>query len=1515
MNSQNKYKIQALIAEIDEVLSKPVPRFPWTGSMDTVHQRQLLERVRTYLVSPDLKLVADKELSSSPRFRPEVVGGTESTVATNQQAVDQILLAVTGEISHLRSELMQPLQEDIQALMQEQEALVQEIQQLEAKRQQQQSLAQQQANQQQIIAEFLQALTLSLQETLARGVFRPSVENQWLPGAQATDRDRGSDSSRLEPSQQTKGEPGEMTGTEEIDRKLQLFEADVDRLMTRLDSTMSIVFETLEANLQSYQESLSQGIEKMHGLGQQSEAMFTALVNHLAAQLGREASSYLQQPFDLSTAKSETSTAVDRTPASPLLPNPAESESTLRLRSETTAETPIPNALVESENLPRSQFGEQERLPYAGTEMSPQFGQLRRERDRNQLLISLPDLEENLFGDESLGSRATTGFPGAESEVQLAQTSEDVEDLYASLFTGEEVAELELEDFTIENTENAADLKLVESQIPPEYETSEPLIAADLELVQSPIIPEYDTSEPLIAADDFVANLLDEDESVEDVQRRENSDFVIANSVEDLTLDTEDLFAPEVAGLPQLSAPLASTSEPQLDLEEPKNQEIAPNQAELDSAAAHKTRPLPPPPPPPAFRTTPETTSKLPAAAPGVASVGDVQAGELGAVAERLDDAYIQASPDEDLLPSARSEDSLDRTLNLDNNTLQQLEADLYSMEGAENQIERRSPPSVPLNSQQLVDYPDGNAETPPYDRHNGQAAEEFATLDDLFAHVLEVSSDEDETLSWEEELDAELFSSSAGGSSLSLDEILVSLTQTENPPMNSPNQESETAEERNAPQSNSGEIQKKNLISTETKAEVIQGKNELAIPPQPDADGVAAVLLMGKTLRKDEDRSPSLFSTAHPQELRRSNWYLGIDLGSTGLSAALLDRTTRLVYPIYWEARRAFGAPQDGDSEVCGSTTLTNRPSCRIPSVAVLKDTANSSDSRQAATTAGQFLLQNFKLLLKVGIPDRDEVTGIYEPVFQLSQDRAVSIAWPLQGLRALLATLAGSVKSSIQPPTDADSATTANHEGLLVPNLVCRAGGFEDQSSLDAALKDLQGVILGTPAHWSDAYRFNLREAVLGAGLVGDSSQIFVVEDAIATLLSAVTSVTNLNLTPGRSGASTTLSDQHQALDEQSLSGGTLILNAGAATVELALVDLPENMQDLTYADFTCQSFAYAGNAFDQDIICQLLASMLSKSETFGMSIELPRPGHPDLPSRYQLQQRLQSSDLGLQLLEAARHLKVILQHQESFVLELGQQRLEVKRRDLENQVLVPFVQQLNRELNALLSRVRMSPVAINQVICTGGMGSWPSLAGWLRQKLPNARVIQDQELDAAGEVSPVPNAGLNSTDFNLKFCRVACGLASLALYPQILDVPRQQYSDFFLLWELMQVLGEETLSFEEIVQLLERQGVNTRTCEPRLLGILEGRLPAGLLPTEEDLMLLTEESRQNPYWEAISAAPLFFSMFSKSVDRGFRLNVEHASIVREYLSKLASSSQQYVVKELLEPLTIAWDVRSDI
>lgn len=646
-----------------------------------------------------------------------------------------------------------------------------------------------------------------------------------------------------------------------------------------------------------------------------------------------------------------------------------------------------------------------------------------------------------------------------------------------------------------------------------------------------------------------------------------------------------------------------------------------------------------------------------------------------------------------------------------------------------------------------------------------------------------------------------------------------------------------------------------------------------------------------------------SKFPESHNR--RNSRWYLGIDFGSCGLSAALLDRTSGQLHPIYWEASEHSKAPQ-----AKGFAAIA---SFRIATSALMQETApvdsgqqvtvKSVGLRQLALPTGEFLLQNFKLPLKVGIPYQREAAGMYEPLLQWSPLQAVSIALPLNGVRALLATLnprkQGQKFRELAEVSDA--AISTNFSGLPVANLICGASGMTAQT-LDAALLDLQGVILGTPAGWGNAYHFNLREAVLGAGLVAPGLPIFVVEDAIATLLAAVTPVKNA--TGMQSSAIDSLREEAAplTLNASSFSGGTLILNAGATTVELALVELPSNLQDLTRADFTCQSFAFAGNAFDQDIICQLLV----KNETWGMSIDLPRAGHPDLPSRYQLQQRLQGSAFGLQLLEAARQMKVILQHQESFVLDIGQQHWDVKRRDLESLVLVPFVQQLNRELNALLSRAGMSSAGINQAICAGGMGSWPAIARWLRQKLPNAIVVQDRELEVDRDISETHNSALNSvlksTNLSEKSSLVAYGLASLALYPQILDVPQQQYSDFFLLWELMQVLGGETLSFEEILQLLERQGVNTGICEPRILRILEGKLPAGLLPTEEDFMLLAEESRQNPDWEAILAEPLFF----EDVSLGYRLNIEHSFVVREYLSKLASSSQQ----KLLEPATIAWD-----
>jgi hypothetical protein len=767
LNSQ-KYKIQALIAEIDEVLSKPAPRLPWTGSIDTVHQRQLLERVRAYLVSSDSKVAARKE-SASPNVRPQPVPVPKVPPrAPSSSAAEQIRLAVTGEISHLRSSLTEPLQEDIEALRQQQQALIQEIKQLEAKRQQQQSLAQQQANQQQIISEFLQVLTARLEETLTSDFSQilGSLENQLLQSSAAQNSLKSAPAEQpavdvtLNP--QTSGEHPLLTPAQRLEQ-MQLLQSRADSLLMSLDSRMAIVFEALQANLQSYQASLGQGLENMYGLSQQSEAMFAAFVNHLAAELGREASSYVQQPIELANLETVIPTAADRSDATPALSNTAIEQSAAQTQSGDSAQSPR-----------TGEFGEQDRLPYAGTEISPQFRELRRDRDRIQTPLSLPDLEDNLFGSIPETPRPTTPFSRDESENRLAETGEDIEDLYASLFVGEAVAEveLELERDPIENSE----------------------IEVKSEAVQYQAAADNETAESLNMTEDLLVNLLDEGESLENILVGEDSEFVLGNSVNDLTLDTADLFEPQAATIPQVSEPQASTASRQIDPDDRENLETAQNRSEQFDAAMPQSRPLPPP----ALSTPAEISPNLPSAEPRVPSAGDVQTGEFDTSSQRLEDAYIQASPDEDLLPVEELEDDLDRALNLDNNTLELLETDLYNLEGLENTSSRRSNSSAPNSLDLSASSPEVGTANP----FSEAVDEELGTLEDLFSDVLELSS-EDEPFVLEDELEEDLFAEE-DESNLTLDEILASLTETDQPLTDSPPPETaETKELRSSPPEN----------------------------------------------------------------------------------------------------------------------------------------------------------------------------------------------------------------------------------------------------------------------------------------------------------------------------------------------------------------------------------------------------------------------------------------------------------------------------------------------------------------------------------------------------------------------------------------------------------------------------------------------------------------------------------------------------------------------------------------
>jgi hypothetical protein len=277
----------------------------------------------------------------------------------------------------------------------------------------------------------------------------------------------------------------------------------------------------------------------------------------------------------------------------------------------------------------------------------------------------------------------------------------------------------------------------------------------------------------------------------------------------------------------------------------------------------------------------------------------------------------------------------------------------------------------------------------------------------------------------------------------------------------------------------------------------------------------------------------------------------------------------------------------------------------------------------------------------------------------------------------------------------------------------------------------------------------------------------------------------------------------------------------------------------------------------------------------EIRNLNLDLPQPGEPDLKTRDRFQQFLQSSPLGQAFLEAASTVKLILQHQSEYSLDLDNHHWVLRRQDLEMRVVVPFIQRLNQNLNALISHAGLSGQAIEQVICTGGITAWGVMREWLQQKFPNAILIQDTDLG------------------------VAAGLASLPLYPQILNRPQQQYSDYFLLLEVLRIFPSKPFSVGEMMQLLERRGVNTRTCYDRLLAIIEGQIPLGLVPSEVDASWLTPDSQENLVTQAIASTPLFEKVDSNL----YQPNPQQCDRLRRYLNTILSGSYQ----KLAEPLVV--------
>jgi hypothetical protein len=479
LNSQTA-QIQAIISEIDEVLSKPSPRLPWVASVATTQQRQVLARVRDFLAS------LEQELATPARLPIPTIAG--NTADVNQQLVSQqIVQTVAAEMKELRTSLTGALHSDIQALRQEQQALLTEIKQLEARRQYHQSLAQQQSNQQKVIGEFLQALMNRLESHLTTNVtenfanLETRVLNSVLLAA----------TSGSELSTQVTSTTGELTvgegqhGHGELPlltpaqrlEQMRLLQIQCDRLLMSLDSNLQVVFEALQRNLKSYQESLSQGLERMHTLGQQGEAMFAALVNHLAAELGREASSYVQvipQETSLETEPPKPPLPQE-VPQTQELPAPLVTEKKEK-EKEKEKELASPFAVTETP-LP-----DQEKFPYAGTEVAAH-----------------PPVSR------SVSAQAVLPLPSPPAPVEVQESppekQEEMDDLYQRLFSPTQTP----------TEEYSPSLEPFEARSTPDFESPS----------------EWDNTS----------------ESLDDFMLAEDSEFVTNKPSADIPLETEDFFA------------------------------------------------------------------------------------------------------------------------------------------------------------------------------------------------------------------------------------------------------------------------------------------------------------------------------------------------------------------------------------------------------------------------------------------------------------------------------------------------------------------------------------------------------------------------------------------------------------------------------------------------------------------------------------------------------------------------------------------------------------------------------------------------------------------------------------------------------------------------------------------------------------------------------------------------------------------------------------------------------------
>ena len=217
----------------------------------------------------------DSPMTKGRDTRSNISSGPSEAGAESARSVERVLQSVTQDLTSLQQGVIGHLSQDVARLQAEKLRLVSDIDKLRSYYQTLQSrqletLSQQQIAQQQLWAKQLAQVLANHLQALMIQRLNQVANTQPPPGSSAN------------PGLPLKAVNGHSDSAH--------------RLLASLDSTFSTTFKALQQDLNSYQSSLSQQLNRMQSLEQQGEAILEALINRLREQLQVEASRPIAPP-------------------------------------------------------------------------------------------------------------------------------------------------------------------------------------------------------------------------------------------------------------------------------------------------------------------------------------------------------------------------------------------------------------------------------------------------------------------------------------------------------------------------------------------------------------------------------------------------------------------------------------------------------------------------------------------------------------------------------------------------------------------------------------------------------------------------------------------------------------------------------------------------------------------------------------------------------------------------------------------------------------------------------------------------------------------------------------------------------------------------------------------------------------------------------------------------------------------------------------------------------------------